>query len=385
LTIFVWLPRLNVTLLKYLERSKEDTMKAAVCYETGKPLVVEEVDIAPPGKGEVKVKMAATAVCHSDIHTIRGEIPGQLPFIVGHESAGYIEELGEGVTAVKKGDPVVASLLASCGKCPYCTAGLPHLCSATWARDTESPYKNKKGEPLTQMFRIGSFTEYTILDESQVVKMPEDMPMESASLLACGVITGFGAVVNRAKVEPMSSCVIIGVGGVGLNAVQGAAICGGNPVIAVDVVDKKLEAARLFGATHTVNSSKIDAVEAVKELTDGLGADYVFITVGSVEAIAQGFNMTVPRGMTVMVGLPHFQDTVTLSPFPFILGERVLTGSFMGTTALRTDIPKMIKLYQAGILKLDELITARYPLEQINEAIEAVMKGEALRNVIVFE
>lgn len=359
-------------------------MKAAVCYETGKPLAVEEVDIAPPQEGEVKVKLAATAVCHSDIHVIRGELPGHVPFIAGHESAGYIDEVGEGVTTVKKGDPVVASLLASCGKCLNCTTGRPHLCNATWGRDKESPYKNKKGEPLTQVFRIGSFAEYTILDESQVVKIPDDMPMASAALLACGVITGFGAAVNRAKVRPMSSCVIIGIGGVGLSAVQGAAICGGNPIIAVDVVDRKLDAAKNFGATHTVNSSKVDAVEAVKELTDGLGADYVFITVGNAEAISQGFSMTSNCGMTVAVGLPNFQDTVTLSPFPFILGERVLTGSFMGTTTLKTDIPKMVKLYQAGILKLDELVTAHYPLEQINEAIDAVMKGEALRNVIVF-
>lgn len=359
-------------------------MKAAVCYETGKPLVIEDVDIAPPEKGEVKVKMAATAVCHSDIHLIRGEIPWKIPCIPGHESAGYIEEVGEGVTTVKKGDPVVASLLISCGKCLYCTTGRPHLCNTTWRRDTESPYHNQKGEPLSQAFRIGSFGEYTILDESQVVKIPGDMPLDRASMLACGVITGFGAAVNRAKVRPMSSCVIIGVGGVGLNAIQGAAISGANPVIAIDISDKKLEAAKVFGATHTINSSKVDAVEAVKEMTDGLGADYVFITVGSVEALTQGFNMTANCGMTVAVGLPKMQDTITLSPFPFIMGERVLTGSFMGTTTLQTDIPKMIKLYQSGILKLDELITDHYPLEKINEAIDAVMEGKALRNIITF-
>jgi len=359
-------------------------MKAAVTYETGKPLVVEEVDIAPPKKGEVKVRIAATAVCHSDIHMIKGELPGPLPFVVGHESAGYIEEVGEGVTTVNKGDPVVASLLISCGKCLYCTTGRPNLCNASWARDKESPYKNKKGQSLAQVFKIGSFAEYTILDESQVVKIPEDMPLDRAALLACGVITGFGAVVNRARVKPMSSCVIIGIGGVGLNAVQGAAISGANPVIAVDIVDKKLEAARLFGATHTINSANDDANKVVRELTDGLGADYVFITVGNAEAIGQGFGMTSNCGMTVCVGLPKMGDTITLSPFPFILGERTLTGSFMGTTTLKTDIPKMIKLYKAGILKLDELITARYPLEQINEAIEAVERGEALRNVIMF-
>jgi Zn-dependent alcohol dehydrogenase len=353
-------------------------LKAAVCYEFGKPLVIEDIDIRPPGKGEVKVRLAVTAVCHSDIHAFLGELPMELPAIGGHESAGYIEEVGEGVTKVKKGDPVVASTLISCGKCFFCITGKPHLCEAVWARDKESPYTDKKGQSVLQMFKIGTFAEYTILDESQVVKIPDDMPLDSASLLACGVITGF-------KVEVMSSCVIIGVGGVGLNAVQGAAISGAYPVIAVDINEAKLEAAKVFGATHTVNSSKVDAIEKVKEMTGGRGADYVFVTVGNAKAMEQGFGMSGPCGTTVMVGLPHFKDNISFQAFPFILGERVLTGSFMGTTHLEKDIPRMIRLYQEGILKLDELITGRYTLDQINEAIESVKKGEALRNVIMFE
>ncbi len=359
-------------------------MKAAVCYEFGKPLVVEEVDIEPPRKGEVKVRMAATAVCHSDIHVIRGDIPLPLPFIAGHESAGYIEEVGEGVTSVKLGDPVVASLLASCGKCLYCRTGRSHMCEAQWYRDKESPFRSKEGKSLLQMTKIGSFGEYTILHESQVVKIPEDMPHDRASLLACGVITGFGAVVNRAKVEVMSSCVIVGTGGVGLNSVQGAALSGAYPVIAVDMLDTKLEAARAFGATHTVNAGSDDAIDAVKKITGGRGADYVFVTVGSIAAIRQGFLMSAPRGMTVMVGLPSIKETMSFSPFEFIKDERVLTGSYMGTTQLQLEIPKLVALYQNGILKLDELITGRYSLEQINEAIESVERGEALRNVIIF-
>jgi len=360
-------------------------LKAAIRYEAGKPLVVEEVDIDPPQKGEVKVRLAATAVCHSDIHIVKGEIPEELPCVAGHESAGYIEEVGEEVTTVKTGDPVVVSLLVSCGKCLYCTTGRPHMCEAEWYRDKTSPYRNKQGQRLKQMTKIGSFAEYTVVDESQVVKLPGDMPLDRASLLACGVITGFGAVVNRAKVEVLSSCVIIGTGGVGLNAVQGASISGAYPVIAVDISDSKLEAARTFGATHTVNSGKGDAIKAVKELTEGRGADYVFVTVGSVDAMRQGFSMSAPRGMTVMVGLPRMGENITFSPWEFIKDERVLTGSYMGTTNLQTDIPKMVELYKAGILKLDELITSRYPLEQINEAIDSVVRGEALRNVIMFE
>jgi len=359
-------------------------LKAAVCYEFGKPLVVEDVDIDPPQKGEVKVRIAATAVCHSDIHVVRGDLWGETPFIGGHESAGYIEEVGEGVTSVKPGDPVVASLLISCGKCLYCRTGRSHMCEAVWPLDKETRIHSKKGQDLMQMTKIGSFGEYTVVHESQVVKIPDDMPMDRASLLACGVITGFGAVVNRARVEVMSSCVIIGCGGVGLNSVQGAAISGAYPVIAVDMLDNKLEAARLFGATHTINASSGDAVEAVKKLTDGRGAEYVFVTVGNINAIHQGFEMSAPRGMTVIVGLPLMNDMLNLSPFLFIKDERVLTGSYMGTTQLQVDIPKLVALYQNGILKLDELITGRYPLEQINEAIESVERGEALRNVIVF-
>jgi len=360
-------------------------MKAAVCYEFGKPLVIEDIDIRPPQAGEVMVRLAATAVCHTDIHVITGELPWALPVVAGHESAGYVTAVGEGVTSVKQGDRVVASLLVSCGKCPPCRAGRPRHCQAVWSRDEDSPYKNQKGQPLAQLMRIGSFAEYTVVDESQVVPLPDDVPLDSASLLACGVITGFGAVVNRARVPVMSSCVIIGAGGVGLNAIQGAAISGAYPVIAVDVAAKKLAAARDFGATHTIDAKAGDAVEAVKGLTGGLGADYVFVTVGSIDAITTGFAMSGTSGMTVIVGLPDVKEMLTVSPLAFIKDERVLTGSYMGSTHLSRDIPNLIKLYQAGILKLDELITARYPLEQINEAIEAVVKGQALRNAIMFE
>jgi Zn-dependent alcohol dehydrogenase len=363
----------------------EANMKAAVCYEFGKPLVVEEVDIDPPKVGVVKVKITATAICHSDIHFIRGELGGKPPMIAGHESAGYIEEVGQGVTSVKPGDPVVVSLLVSCGKCLYCRTGRTHMCSAAWPLDKESRIHTKQGKSLPQAMRVGSFGEYIVVDESQVVKVPGDMPLDRAALLACGVITGFGAVVNRAKVAPLSSCVIIGVGGVGLNSIQGAAISGAYPVIAVDVLDEKLAAAKKFGATHTVNSKKVDAIKGVKALTGGNGADYVFVTVGNVKAIEQGFAMSGPRGMTLIIGLPKFTDTLSLNPFDFIKAERMLTGSFMGTTQLQTEIPKLVELYKAGILKLDELITARYPLDRINEAIEAVEKGKALRNVIMFK
>ena len=359
-------------------------MKAAVCYEAGKPLVIEDVRLDPPKAGELKVKISATAICHSDIHMIRGDLPWQPPFVAGHESAGYVDEVGKGVTGFRPGDRVVISLMANCGKCKYCLSGRSHMCNAVWPLEKEARMHNNKGQDLPQPLRIGSFAEYNIVHESQLVKIPDDMPLDRAALLSCGVITGFGAVVNRAKPEPMQSCVINGTGGVGLNAVQGAAISGAYPVVAVDMLDKKLEAARTFGATHTVNASETDAVEEVQKITEG-GADFVFVTVGSCAAITQALAMSGPRGMTVVVGLPKFTDTITVPPFLFIKDERMLTGSYMGSTQYQTMIPKMVALYKAGILKLDELITGCYPLEDINKAIELVEKGEALRNVIMFE
>ncbi len=358
-------------------------MKAAVCYEFKKPLVVEELDIDSPHKGEVKVRLAATAVCHSDIHFINGDLGGKLPFVPGHEAAGYVEEVGEGVTSVKPGDAVVVSLLRSCGQCLYCKTGRPNMCDAKWPLDTESRLRNKRGESIAHGVRTAAFAEYTIVDKSQLVPIPKEMPIDRAALLACGVITGFGAVVNCAKVRPFNSVVVIGIGGVGLNAVQGAAFSGAYPIIAVDMLDSKLKVARTFGATHTVNVAKEkDPIKAVQELTSGMGADYVIVTVGSTPAIRQGFSMSGRRGMTIIVGLAT--ESPTISPMEFIDGEKILTGSFMGTTNLSVDVPKLVALYQAGRLKLDELITARYPLAQINKAIDSVVKGEALRNVIMF-
>ena len=358
-------------------------MKAAVCYEFGKPLVVEEVDIDTPRASEVKVRMTATAICRSDIRVIKGEIGVKLPIVVGHESAGYIEEVGRNVTSVKPGDAVVVSLLSSCRRCYYCVSGYPHLCENYPFPTPENRLRNKRGQNLMQgTGKVAGFAEYTIVDESQIVRIPEDFPMDKAALLACGVITGFGAVVNRAQVKPSRSVVVIGTGGVGLNSVQGAAISGAYPVIAVDISDYKLKAARIFGATHTVRADDKDAINAVKQLTYGRGADYVFVTVGEPTAVEQGFSMSGPRGMTVVVGLSRRGSTITLPPF--FAGERVLTSSIMGTTRLSVDVPKLMELYKAGRLKLDELITSHYPLEKINEAIESVERGEALRNVIMF-
>jgi S-(hydroxymethyl)glutathione dehydrogenase / alcohol dehydrogenase len=289
------------------------------------------------------------------------------------------------VESIKVGDHVTVSFLIGCGKCFYCKTGSPHLCATRFDQESMSPVHYKTGQRITRMVRVASFAEYVNVDHSQCAVVPEDFPLDRASLLACGVITGFGAVVNRAKVQPRSSVVVVGTGGVGLSSVQAAALSGAFPVIAIDISDKKLEAARLFGATHTINSRTQDATKTVYELTSGKGADYVFVTFGRTDVITQGFLMSGNRGVTVIIGLPPLSNSnISISAFDFVGSERILTGSHGGSTNTAIEIPQLVNLYTAGKLKLDELITGRYPLERINEAIESVEKGDALRNVIVF-
>ena len=375
-------------------------MKAAVLYGFGQPLVIEEVDLNPPGPGEVKVRIGAAAICHSDIHDFKGEHGiSTFPAIGGHEAAGYVEDIGKGVTYVKPGDHVVVTIVtAGCGECYNCQKGLPKLCEKKGRSMTpvvefqglSAPgrYANKQGKRLTQMSgRMAAFAEYTTVPEQTLVKIHEDMPIDRAALLACGVISGFGAVMHHAQVPPLSSTVVVGCGGVGLNVIQTLKIVGAYPIIAVDILDSKLETARAFGATHTVNSKKVkNPIEAVYKLTSGRGAQYVFVVVAGTSILRQAFLMSAYHGMTVILGHGFREYLSDFQPADFVGSERILTGCAMGGTRFNTrvDIPKIIELYQAGIYKLDELITGHYALEQINEAIESVEKGKALRNVILF-
>lgn len=360
-------------------------MKAAVCYEFGQPLVVEEIEIDPPKAGEVKVRMAATAICHSDVHLIRGEWGGEVPFVAGHEGAGIVDEVGPGVTLVQVGDHVVVSLLRSCGRCYCCNTGMPHLCEGKFALESESRLRNKQGQTIAQSINTAAFAEYVIVDQSQLVPIPKSIALESACLLACGVITGHGAVVNRAHVAPGSSVVVIGAGGVGLNAVQGARLSGAHPIIATDVQDSKLEVSLSFGATHTINVARDDTAARVSEITSGRMADSVFVTVGSPAAAQQAYSLAGKRGTIVFVGIPDWSSNAPVPIGQTVASEKMVTGTLMGSTRLSVDVPRLVALYQAGRLKLDELITARYSLEQINEAIESTESGKALRNVIVFD
>ena len=359
-------------------------MKAAVCHEFGKPLVVEEVEIASPQAGEVKVKLAACAICHSDILYMDGAWGGVLPAVYGHEAAGVVEEVGPGVTGTELGDHVVVTLIRSCGRCHFCSQGQPVMCETTFRLDEAGPLRSKDGEAIHQGLRTGAFAERVVVDASQVVRIPKDLPLDSASLLACGVITGLGAVVNTAEVRPGSTVAVVGTGGVGLNSVQGAALGGARTVIAIDLSDDKLAASKGFGATDTINPAKEDAAQAVHALTEGRGADYVFVTVGAKAAIEQGFALLCRGGTLVIVGMPASGVTAAFDPATFANeGQRVL-GSKMGSARLQVDVPKLVDLYRQGRLKLDELISGRYPLEEINEAVASVKRGEAQRNVILF-
>jgi S-(hydroxymethyl)glutathione dehydrogenase / alcohol dehydrogenase len=348
-------------------------MKAAICYEFGKPLVIEEVQIDPPQTGEVKIKLAATAICHSDIHLLQGEWGGEVPVIAGHESSGIVESVGADVTAVKPGDRVVVSLLRSCGRCFFCTIGEPWLCSGEFALNKQSRVRNQAGQPILQGVYTGSFAEYTIVDQSQCVKIPDAMTFAPAALLACGVITGLGAVTNSAQIAPRSSVVVIG-----------AAMVGARQIIAIDRLDEKLAAAQSFGATHVVNGSHEDAIARVLALSGGMGVDYALVTVGSSKALEQGFAMIRPGGTAVMVGISRADDPVSLPIRPLTKGRKLI-GSRMGSTHLSVDVPRLVEFYLQGKLKLDELITRRYRLDEINEAIASTESGEALRNVILFK
>ncbi len=360
-------------------------MKAAVCYESGQPLVIEELEIDSPQAGEVKVRMVATAICHSDVHAIRGDWGDELPMVAGHEGAGIVEEVGPDVHLVKKGDHVVVTLVRSCGRCERCLVGDPHLCEGHFALAETSRLRNQSGQTIRQALNTAAFAEYVIVDQSQLVTIPDRIPLASAALLACGVITGYGAVVNRAQVRPGSSVVVIGAGGVGMNSIQGAQLSGAYPIIAVDILENKLSTALEFGATHTVSAADEGLRKKVSQITGKRLADYVFVTVGSPAAAEQAYGLAGKRGMVVFVGIP---DRVSSIPLPIgatIVNEKTITGSLMGSTRIQVDVPQLVALYEDNRLRLDELITARYPLSQINEAIEAMESGQVLRNVITFE
>jgi S-(hydroxymethyl)glutathione dehydrogenase / alcohol dehydrogenase len=361
-------------------------MKAAICREFGKPLTIEEVDLAPPGPGEVRVKLAACAICHSDITFADGGWGGTLPAVYGHEAAGLVTEVGAGVSHLLVGDHAVVTLIRSCGQCVACSAGRQVLCETTFPLDKKSPLTLRAtGESLVHGLRTAAFAEEVVVHASQAVAIPNDVPLDAAALLACGVLTGAGAVLNTAGVRAGESVVVIGTGGVGLNAIQGAVIAGASPIIALDLSKAKRQAALEFGATTAFDPTDPGLADMIRAVNGGRLADYVFVTVGAKAAFDQAGGLIGKGGSVVLVGMPPSGVTAGYDPGWFAADEQRIIGSKMGSGRVRIDIPRLVRHYQQGRLKLDELITQRYPLEEINEAIGAVKRGEALRNVIVFD
>lgn len=360
-------------------------VKAAVCREFGAPLSIEEITVASAGVGQVKVAVKACAICHSDIHFLEGAWGGSLPAVYGHEAAGVVTEIGSGVTNVAVGDHVVISLVRCCGACHDCSRGMPVNCTGSFSIDASPVLSSADGDPIVQGLKTATFAEEAVVDASQVVAVPSDLPMTSAALLGCGVITGVGAVTNTAAIETGSDVVVIGCGGVGLNVLQGAAIAGARSVIAVDLAADKLEAAREFGATAAVSAAAEDAADQIRALTGGRGADYVFVAVGAKPAMEQAFSFMAPGGAVVIVGLTAAGVGVEFDSMMMAIQNQRVLGSKMGSGRLPIDIPILVSLYEDGRLKLDELVTATFPIEEINEAIAGVNRGEARRNVIVLD
>jgi len=358
-------------------------MRAAIAYEFGQPFQIETVGLAPPGPGEVRARVRAVAICHSDITFANGGWGGVLPAVYGHEAAGEVLEIGEGVTGLAPGDPVVITMVRHCGECPSCGRGLSGVCETRVPLDAASPLSGKAG-PLHQGLKTGAFAEEVVVHASQVVPTRGAVSMEAASLLACGVITGYGAVVNSAAMPAGSDAVVIGTGGVGLNAVQAAAIAGARSVIAIDLDAARLEAASRFGATHKVNGREDDAAERVREITKGRGADFVFVTTGAPSAIDQSFGMLAPGGAAVLVGVPALGAVSHFDPVTLTSSAQRVIGSKLAANIQR-DIPDLIALYQNGRLKLDELVSNRFPFERINDAMDATRRGEGLRNVVMID
>lgn len=360
-------------------------MKAAVCRKFGEPLVIEEITLAEPNHHEMIIRLKACAICHSDVSYMDGIWGGDLPAVYGHEGAGIVETVGPGVTKCKPGDHVIVTLIRHCGTCHYCDNGHEVLCETTFPLHESQPIRNSNGEELYQAMNSGSFAEAVLVHQSQVEIVPNDMEFDVASLLACGVLTGWGAVKHASDLKAGQHTVVIGCGGVGINSIQAAANSGAASVIALDLSAEKRELVKQFGATHAIDPTSPDAVENVFEITGDRGADFVFVTVGSKTAIESATNFITKNGTVVVVGMPGSDVRTDYDPATLAAWSQKIVGTKMGSAIQSEDIPELIKLYQAGNLKLEPLISNRYQLEEINEAIDEVRRGEAIKNVIVFE
>lgn len=361
-------------------------MKAAILRELNAPLTIEDVDIDKPGPNEVLTRTAASGICHSDLHIIEGSIPMPMPCILGHEPAGIVEAVGSEVSQFAPGDHVIGCLSAFCGSCEFCIIGKPYLCGgAACNRAADQPPRlSKDGEAIPQFAHLSSFAESMLTHENALVKIRDDMPLDRAALIGCGVTTGLGAVLNTACVRPGNSTAVIGCGGVGLSAIQGCRIAGASRIVAIDNQAWKLELARTMGATDVIDSSEGDPVAQAKELSAG-GLDFAFEAIGLKETVSQAVGMIKKGGTAVMVGVVPFGTMIELPGLDITLSEKRVIGSMMGSNRFRIDMPRYVDLYLQGELKLDEMISARLDLEDINGAFDEMRKGTAVRSVVVFD
>ena len=360
-------------------------MKAAVLREINTPMEVEEVMIDKPGPNEVLLRTAAAGVCHSDMHFYNGTYPGRMPMILGHESAGIVEAVGSNVNYVRPGDHVITCLSVFCGHCEYCLTGHLSLCHAPEVQrgPGEAPRLSQSGDGIMQFANLGSFAENMLVHEHALVKIREDMPLDRAALIGCGVTTGVGAVIHTAGVEPGSTVAVIGCGGVGLSCINGAAIAGAGRIVAVDMVASKLELARKFGATDGVNASEGDIVQQIRDLTDG-GVHYSFEAIGNKTTARDAFRMLRPGGTATVIGMIPPGDMVELHG-PDFLREKKIQGSSMGSNRFRVDMPRFVDFYLQGRLHLDDMVSGRIGLGDVTDALLALETGEVARNVIMFD
>ncbi|WP_019509402.1 S-(hydroxymethyl)glutathione dehydrogenase/class III alcohol dehydrogenase [Pleurocapsa sp. PCC 7319] len=367
-------------------------VKAAVAFGSGKPLSIETVQLEAPNKGEVLVEIKATGVCHTDAYTLSGADPeGLFPTILGHEGAGIVTEVGEGVTSVKPGDKVIPLYTPECRQCKYCLSQKTNLCQAIRATQGKGLMPNGtsrfslNGEQLYHYMGTSTFANYTVLPEIAVAKIRDDAPLDKVCLIGCGVTTGLGAVINTAKVEPGANVVVFGLGGIGLNVIQGAKMVGASKIVGVDINPDKRQLAEHYGMTDFVNPKEIDGdlVAYLVELTDG-GADYSFECIGNVQVMRQALECCHKGwGVSTVIGVAGAGEEISTRPFQLVTG-RVWQGSAFGGARGRTDVPKIVDWYMEGKINIDDLVTHTMPLEQINDAFDLMHKGESIRSVVTF-
>ncbi len=359
-------------------------MKAAVLHAPNEPLTVEEIDIIDPRANEILVRTAVSGICHSDLHYADGKRAIQYPAVLGHEASGVVESVGDDVTYVRPGDHVIMTFRQFCGHCKFCLSGRPNLCQITRAVQLNPDRLSWDGRAVTQLGSVGSFGEWMLTTEGGVLKIPDDMPMAEAALVGCAVMTGVGSVLYTAKVPGGAVTVVIGCGGVGLNVIQGCRIAGASRIIAVDVMEKKLEYAKQFGATDVINASEVDPVEAAKDLT-GDQVEFAFEAIGNVHTARQAFDMLEIGGTAVIVGLHPDGSEISFPGPEFSMLEKKVIGSLYGSTRFREHMPKLMELFRRGKLDLSGLVTRRVPQDGVNEAFQAMLDGEVVRSVMVYD